>query len=123
VAEGPLGVVAQFKVIETDNTTGCRKYLDNMSESPWSATFTREQAEASVAWREKNITRRYAYRIVAVEPYMTDNDAALQRHGERHGSWPMTDCGDVDCREAATRLLHEELDRRRADTDGEVPGA
>lgn len=105
------GTGPRFKVIETDVMTGGKRYLDNMSESPWSGTFTRDQAEASVRWREENITRRYAYAIVPVEPYMTDNDAALRRHEEQHGHWAMTDCGDVDCREAAARLLHEELDR------------
>ena len=40
---GPL-----FKVIEVDTMTGWRQYLNNMSTSPWTGTFTREQAEASV---------------------------------------------------------------------------
>lgn len=114
---------ARFKVIETDTMTGWKWYLDNMQTDPWSGTFTREQAEASVKWREENITRRYAYKIVPVEPYMTDNDAALQRHGERHGSWPAADCGDVDCREAATRLRREELNRRLAESDEKGGGA
>jgi hypothetical protein len=112
----------RFKVIETDTMTGWCEYLNNMSTDPWSGTFTREEAEASVKWREENITRRYAYKIVPVEPHMTDNDAALRRHIERCGRWPLTDCGDVDCREAATRLLHEELDRRFAATDAGETG-
>jgi hypothetical protein len=109
---------ALFKVIETDTMTGWKQYLHNMSTSPWSGTFTREEAEKSVKWREENITRRYAYQIVPVEPHMMDNDAARERHGGRdggrHGSHRMEDCSDVDCREAARRLLHEELDRRFA---------
>jgi hypothetical protein len=108
---------ARFKVVETDRMTGWDRYLDNMDENPWTRTFTREQAEVSVKWREKNITGRYGYKIVPVEPHMTDNDAAIRRHAERHGRWPVTDCGDVDCREAATRLLHEELGRRFAASD------
>lgn len=108
---------ARVKVVETDRMTGWDRYLDNMKTTPWSGTFTREEADASVKWREEHITRRYAYTIVPLEPYMTDNDAALKRHAERHGHWPVTDCGDVDCREAAGRLLHEEFDRRFAARD------
>jgi hypothetical protein len=103
-----------FKVVETDTMTGWERYLDNMKTSPWSGTFTREEADASVEWRRKNITGRYAYEVVPVEPHMTDNDAARQRHAERHGSHTMEDCSDVDCREAAMRLLHEDLNRRFA---------
>lgn len=108
-----------FKVIETDTMTGWRRYLDNMSTSPWTGTFTRERAEASVKWREENITRRYAYEIVPVQPWMTDNDEARKRHGERHGPHRMEDCSDVDCREAVIRLLHEDLDRRFAAADAQ----
>jgi hypothetical protein len=103
-----------FKVIETDTMTGWKRYLDNMKTSPWSGTFTREEADASVEWRKKNITGRYAYEIVPVQPYMTDNDAARERHGERHGFHRMEDCSNVDCREAAGQLLHEELNWRFA---------
>lgn len=112
---------ARFKVVETDSMTGWDRYLDNMSESPWSGTFTREQAEASVKWREEHITRRYSYRIVPVEPHMTDSDAARVRHDARHGSHRMEDCGDVDCREAAQRLSMEEFNRQFA-ADGEDGG-
>lgn len=100
-----------FKVTETDNMTGWKQYLSNMRESPWRPTFTREEAEATVRWREENITGRYSYEIVPVEAYMTDNEAALSRHELRHGSHAMSDCTDVDCREAAARLRREELDR------------
>lgn len=106
-----------FKVIETDTMTGWKQYLNNMKTSPWTGTFTREEADAAVKWREENITRRYAYRVVPVQPHMTDNDAARQRHAERHGSHRMEDCSDVDCREAGTRLLHEELNRRFAERE------
>jgi hypothetical protein len=113
----------QFKVIETDAMTGSKRYLDNMSTDCWTGTFTRERAEATVKWREENITRRYSYKIVPVEPHMTDNDAAVRRHAERHGHWPVTDCGDVDCREAAGRLAREELNRQFAERDEKGGGA
>jgi hypothetical protein len=103
-----------FKVIETDTMTGWKQYLNNMSTDPWSGTFTREQAEASVKWREENITRRYSYRIVPVEAHMTDNDAARERHDGRHGSHRMEDCSDVDCRKAALRISVEEFNRQYA---------
>jgi hypothetical protein len=103
---------ARFKVIETDNMTGWERYLDNMSATPWSATFTREEAEASVRWREEHITGRYSYRIVPVEPHMTDNGKARERHDSRHGSFPMEDCGDVDCSAARMRLLAGHHGRR-----------
>jgi hypothetical protein len=120
--DAETGAEARFKVTETDRMTGWDRHLDNMKTTPWSGTFTREEAEASVKWREEHITGRYAYKIVPVEPHMTDNDAALKRHAEHHGRWPVTDCGDVDCREAATRLLNEELDRRFAATDAGETG-
>lgn len=110
---------ALFKVIETDTMTGWREYLKNMSTIPWTGTFTRNQAEATVKWREEHITRRYAYRIVPVEPHMTDNEAAFRRHSDRHGHWPASDCTDVDCREASMRLMHEELNRRFAAAEQE----
>jgi len=103
-----------FKVIETDTMTGWDRYLDNMKTSPWTGTFTREEASACAEWRNKNITGRYACKIVPVEPHMTDSGAARERHARSHGSHRMEDCSDVDCREAATRLLSEELDRRAA---------
>lgn len=103
-----------FRIIETDTMTGWKRYLDNMKTEPWSGTFTREQAEASVKWRQENITGRYAYTIVPVETYMTDNAKARERHDSRHGSHRMEDCSDVDCREATDRLLSEELARRNA---------
>jgi hypothetical protein len=106
-----------FRVIETDTMTGWRQYLNNMKTSPWTGTFTREEAEASVKWREENITRRYAYKIVPVEPWMTGNDEARKRHDGRHGSHRMEDCSDVDCREAGVRLMHEALDRQFAERD------
>jgi len=103
-----------FKVIETDTMTGWERYLDNMKTSPWTGTFTREEAGACVEWREKNITGRYSYKIVTVEPHMTDSDAARERHARSHGSHRIKDCSDVDCREASARLLSEELTRRNA---------
>jgi hypothetical protein len=106
-----------FKVIETDNMTGWDRYLDNMGTAPWSGTFTREQAEADVEWRKANITGRYSYAIVPVEPWMTDNGEARKWHDDRHGSHRMEDCGHVACREATTRLLHEELNRQFAEQD------
>jgi hypothetical protein len=108
---------ARFKVIETDTMTGWKQYLDNMSTEPWLGTFTRERAEASVKWREENITRRYSYRIVPVEPFMNDNGKARERHDAKHGSHRMEDCSDVDCREAALRLSMEEFNRLYAATD------
>jgi hypothetical protein len=110
-----------FRVIETDGMTGWDRYLDNMTTSPWTGTFTREQAEAAVDWREKNITRRYSYKIVPVQPYMTDNDEARKRHAECHGSWRMDACGDVDCREAAIRLVRDAIVGKPA--AAEVPDA
>jgi len=95
----------QFKVIEVDRMTGWERYLSNMSTDPWSGTFTREQAEASVKWREENIVSRYGYRIVSLEPHMTDNGKARERHDSGHGAFPMEDCGDVDCSAARMRLL------------------
>jgi hypothetical protein len=124
-----------FRVIETDTTTGWDQYLSNMSTSPWSDSFTREQAEASVKWREENITRRYAYKIVAAEPWMSDNDETRKRHDGRqgrHGSRGMEDCGNIDCREASMRLSRDAINRSFAaadaaeastgDTEGTCPG-
>lgn len=107
---------ALFKVIETDRMTGWDRYLDNMKTSPWSGTFTRDEADACVDWRQKNITGRYGYKVVAVEPYMTDNEAARERHMERHGLRRMEDCGDIDCRAAAARIAHAEISRQYAAT-------
>jgi hypothetical protein len=104
----------EFKIIETDRMTGWERYLDNMKTSPWTGTFTKEQADASVEWRRANITRRYGYTIVPVKPYMTDNEVARIRHVSRHGSHPMDDCGDVDCREAVTRQMHDDLVKKLA---------
>jgi len=59
-------------VIERDTMTGWEKHLINMAENPWADTFTREQAEASVAWREKHITRRYSYEILPVTAWLLD---------------------------------------------------
>jgi hypothetical protein len=97
------------RVLETDNATGEQRYVVNMA-APYSASFTREQAERAVAWREENITGRYRYEIVAVEPWMTSNGKARERHDGGHGAFPMEECGDPACREAATRLLTERLD-------------
>jgi hypothetical protein len=107
----------QFKLIEVDRMTGWERYLDNMQADPWSGTFTREQAEASVKWREEHIVGRYGYRIVPVEPHMTDNDAARERHDGRHGSFRMEDCGDVDCHAATMRLLAGQHNRRSSRRD------
>jgi hypothetical protein len=93
-----------FKVIEIDTMTGWKQYLNNMNTDPWRDSFTRAEAEACVEWRKENITARYAYEIVAVQPYMTDNDEARRWHRERHGSYPMRECSDVDCREADARM-------------------
>jgi hypothetical protein len=96
--------MSEVKLIETDTMTGAERYI--------SAVVTREQAEATVKWREDHITRRYAYRIVDVQPWMTDNAAARQRHRERHSlRWPMEECGDVDCTEARIRLVSEAITR------------
>lgn len=51
------------RVIEIDTMTGAERPLDNYKNKPWTETFTRAQAEESVAWRRKNITARYGYRI------------------------------------------------------------
>ena len=59
-------------VIERDTMTGWEKRLNNMAEHPWGDTFTREEAEACVAWREKNITRRYGYEILPVTAWLLD---------------------------------------------------
>ena len=104
----------QRKVIEVDTMTGAERYLANMAADPWLGTFTREEAEASVEWRKANITGRYRYRIVDVQPYMTDNDACRARHGERHGRWAMEECGDVDCMEASRRLFVAGLQGKEA---------
>lgn len=59
-------------VIERDNMTGWEKRLDNMARDPWADTFTREEAEASVDWRKKNITGRYSYEIRPVTAWLLD---------------------------------------------------
>lgn len=97
------------RVLETDNATGEQRYVVNMA-ALYSPSFTREQAGRAVAWREKNITGRYRYEVVAVEPWMTDNGKARERHDEGHGAFPMEECGDPACREATTRLLVARLD-------------
>lgn len=102
----------RFKLIEVDRMTGWERYLDNMDTEPWAGTFTREQAEASVKWREEHITGRYGYRIVPVEPHMTDNKAARERHDTRHGSFKMEDCSDVDCLAATMRLRFGKPERK-----------
>jgi hypothetical protein len=96
------------RVLETDNATGEQRYVVNMA-APHSASFTPEQAKAAVAWREKNIIGRYRYEIVTVEPWMTSNGKARERHDGGHGNWPMEECGDPACREATTRLLTERI--------------
>lgn len=109
-----------FKVIELDTMTGWRQYLNNMSGEHWTGTFTRKEAEASVKWREENITRRYSYEIVPVEPWMTDNDAARERHdgrNGRHGPHAMEDCSDVACREASARIARDKINRQFAAAD------
>lgn len=109
-----------FKVIENDGMTGARRYLDNMRHSPWRATFTRDEADACVAWRKANITSKYWYEIVPLQPWMTDNDKARERHDGRrgrHGSGRMEDCADVDCTEAASRLFRDEMNRQFAERD------
>lgn len=113
-------IPGRFKVIETDGMTGWERYLDNMSPGEWTGTFTRERAEATVKWREENIVSRYSYRVVPVEPHMTDNDAARERHDARHWTRRMDGCSDIDCLEAARRLRREEASRRfaQAHSDG-----
>lgn len=59
-------------VIEQDRMTGAIRRLNNLAVDPWGDTFTREQAEASVAWLEKNITNRYGYEIRPVTVWMLD---------------------------------------------------
>jgi hypothetical protein len=97
------------RVLETDHATGEERYVVNMA-APYSPSFTREQAEAAVAWREKNVIGRYGYRIVPVAPHMTDAALARERHDDGHGNWPMEECGDVDCRETTVRLLATLID-------------
>lgn len=53
-----------FKVVEVDNSTGATRELDNYQTDPWTDRFTEEQAKETVAWREKNITAKYSYRIL-----------------------------------------------------------
>lgn len=121
-ATEPAAESALFKVIERDGMTGAKKYLNNMRNSPWTDTFTREQADACVNWRYANITRKYSYEIVPLRPHMTDNDAARQRHDTRqgrHGHRGMEDCGDLDCEEASRRLFTEEVNRQLAAERGE----
>ena len=96
------------RIIETDHATGEERYVVNMA-APYSASFTPEQAEAAVAWREKNVAGRYGYRVVPLEPHMTDNGKARERHDGGHGAYPMEECGDHACREAATRLLTQRI--------------
>lgn len=109
------GTPDMFKVIEIDSMTGWEKYLDNMSGEKWTGEFTREQADACVEWRLKNITQRYRYKIVPVEPWMDDPEAVRARHAERHStSWGMEECGEVECREACMILVREEMFRGEA---------
>ena len=56
-----------YKVIERDPYGNARE-LHNMSADPWTCTFTLEQAQAAVEWREKNISRKYWYEIVPAVP-------------------------------------------------------
>jgi hypothetical protein len=59
-------------VIERDNMTGAERRLDNMGEDPWGDTFTREQAEATVKWRQEHIVSRYGYEIRPVTTWLLD---------------------------------------------------
>lgn len=90
------------RVIETDWATGAERYM--------TGTFGRAEAEASVRWSQENVTGRYGYRIVPVEPYMTDNGKARERHDDGHGAFPMEECADPACQETTVRLLARQLD-------------
>jgi len=59
-------------VIEQDRMTGATRRLDNMTQEPWGDSFTREEAEESVASRQKIITSRYQYEIRPVTVWMLD---------------------------------------------------
>jgi hypothetical protein len=52
-----------FKVIE-HGPHGQTRELLNTSTTPPTGTFTRARAEATVAWREAHLSRRYTYEIV-----------------------------------------------------------
>lgn len=62
VAAEPL-----FCVVEFDHMTNASRALDNYDNDPWTKTFTRTQADETVAWREKDIVNRYYYRLVEFE--------------------------------------------------------
>lgn len=59
-------------IIERDNMTGWTRRLDNTSASPWGDTFTRAEAEASVAWRKAHISGRYTYEVRPVTAWRLD---------------------------------------------------
>lgn len=59
-------------VIEHDNMTGAERRLDNMGETPWGDTFTRDEAEATVELRKAIITGRYRYEIRPVTAWLLD---------------------------------------------------
>ena len=52
-----------YKVIERDPYGNVRE-LSNQSTNPWTGTFTKDQAERTVKWREEHISRKYRYEIV-----------------------------------------------------------
>ena len=56
-----------YRIIEVDRLTGNERDLTNYSTEPWTEGFTKEQAEAQVAERERTITARYGYRIEEIE--------------------------------------------------------
>jgi hypothetical protein len=61
------------RVTEHDNSTGAERALPNMAEDPGGDTYTREQAEAKVDWRKKNITSKYSYEIRTAKPGSKEN--------------------------------------------------
>lgn len=100
-------------VIKRDNMTGWKKRLDNMAQSPWADTFTREEAEKSVDWRKKNITSRYSYEIVPVTGWLLDIAA-----GEQHDLFMMA----LGAGLAESRLGSHEPPRVCVKPDGQPGG-
>jgi hypothetical protein len=64
-----------YKVIERD-PYGNERELANTATPVWTSVFTKEQAEACVAWREANITRKYWYEIVPAPDGEAARDAS-----------------------------------------------
>lgn len=92
-----------YRVVETDRMTSWDEYR--------SGPLSREAADKAIAVHEKVTIGRYEFKAVPVEPHMTDNGKARERHDAEHGSWPMEDCPDIACREASMRLLTSRPDQ------------